>query len=66
HTSHLSVSDDGRSQPSQGLGFKSGCSGFRYELSVVKVSVYLGTHDPQVTWYEKTVTFSISPISFCH
>ncbi|TBU43043.1 hypothetical protein BD309DRAFT_865050, partial [Dichomitus squalens] len=61
HTSHLPVSNGGRSQPSRGLGFKSGCSGFQYKLSIIKVSVCLGAHDPQVTWYEKTVTGAL-----CH
>ncbi|TBU43308.1 hypothetical protein BD309DRAFT_864547, partial [Dichomitus squalens] len=55
HTSHLPVSDHGRSQPLQGPGFKSGCSGFQYELSVVKVRICLSAHDPQVTWHRKTV-----------
>ncbi|TBU51006.1 hypothetical protein BD310DRAFT_835616 [Dichomitus squalens] len=56
HISHLPVSEDGRSWPSRGLGFDPGPSTFRYELSVVKVSVCPSTHDPQVTWHEKTVT----------
>ncbi|TBU51144.1 hypothetical protein BD310DRAFT_835178, partial [Dichomitus squalens] len=56
HTSHLLVSDYGRSQPSRGLRFKSGCSGSQHELSMAKVHVCLGAHDPQVTWHEKTVT----------
>ncbi|TBU43252.1 hypothetical protein BD309DRAFT_864696, partial [Dichomitus squalens] len=46
HTSHLPVSDGGRSQPSRGLGFESGCSSSQYELFVVKVHICLGAHDP--------------------
>ncbi|TBU23417.1 hypothetical protein BD311DRAFT_673927 [Dichomitus squalens] len=56
HISHLPVSEDGRSWPSRGLGFDPGPSNFRYKLSAVKVSVCPSTHDPQVTWHEKTVT----------
>ncbi|TBU36862.1 hypothetical protein BD309DRAFT_877554 [Dichomitus squalens] len=56
HISHLPVSEDGRSCPSRGLGFDPGPSTFRYKLPAVKVSVCPSTHDPQVTWHEKTVT----------
>ncbi|TBU39134.1 hypothetical protein BD309DRAFT_872921, partial [Dichomitus squalens] len=58
HVSHLPVSEDGCSRTPQGPGFDPGSSTFRYELSVVKVSVCPGSHDPQVTWHEKTVTSS--------
>ncbi|TBU48056.1 hypothetical protein BD309DRAFT_854710, partial [Dichomitus squalens] len=56
HVSHLPVSEAGRFRTPQGPGFDPGSSTFRYELSMVKVSVSPGSHDPQVTWHEKTVT----------
>ncbi|TBU29090.1 hypothetical protein BD311DRAFT_662149, partial [Dichomitus squalens] len=56
--SHLPVSEAGRSRTPQGSGFDPGSSTFQYELSVVKVGVSPGSHDPQVTWHEKTVTYT--------
>ncbi|TBU51207.1 hypothetical protein BD310DRAFT_834965, partial [Dichomitus squalens] len=65
HMSHLPVSEAGRSRTPQGPGFDPGSSTFRYDLSVVRMSVCPGSHDPQVTWHEKTVTGGHNSSSRC-